>query len=179
LGFEVEALSSVMLGGERVSSTAVRTALQRGDLARVARLLDRPYSISGRVVRGESLGRQLGFPTANVQMKHNRPPLSGIFAVELAVQSARHGDRMLRGVASLGVRPTIVQGGRPVLETHVFDFDGNLYGEHVRVDFHHKLRDEEKYADLATLTRQIARDVENARAFFHHRDTEEQRKANA
>ena len=179
LGFEVEALSSVMLGGERVSSTAVRTALQRGDLARVARLLDRAYSISGRVVRGESLGRQLGFPTANVQMKHNRPPLTGIFAVELALPSPAHGVRMLRGVASLGVRPTIVQGGRPVLETHVFDFDGNLYGEHVRVDFHHKLRDEEKYSDLATLARQIALDVENAKAYFHHRDSEAQRKAKA
>jgi riboflavin kinase / FMN adenylyltransferase len=179
LGFEVEALSSVMLGGERVSSTAVRTALQRGDLARVARLLDRAYSISGRVVRGESLGRQLGFPTANVQMKHNRPPLTGIFAVELAVPSPVHGVRMLRGVASLGVRPTIVQGGRPVLETHVFDFDGNLYGEHVRVDFHHKLRDEEKYADLAMLARQIALDVENAKAYFHRRDSEAQRKVKA
>ena len=143
----------------------MRSALQQGDLARVTRLLARPYSISGRVVRGDSVGRQLGFPTANVQMKHNRPPLSGIFAVELAVPSP-HGARMLRGVASLGVRPTLVQGGRSVLETHIFEFAGDLYGQHVRVDFHHKLRNEEKYADLATLTRQIARDVENARNYF-------------
>jgi riboflavin kinase/FMN adenylyltransferase len=179
LGFEVEALSSVMLGGERVSSTAVRTALQRGDLARVARLLDRPYGISGRVVRGDSVGRQLGFPTANVQMKHNRPPLTGIFAVEIVLQSAAHSVRTLRGVASLGVRPTLVQGGRPVLEAHIFDFEGSLYGEHVRVDFHHKLRDEEKYADRATLTRQIARDVENARAYFRSEDSATRRKAEA
>jgi riboflavin kinase/FMN adenylyltransferase len=175
-GFEVEALTSVTLGGERVSSTAVRTALQRGDLTRAARLLDRPYSISGRVVRGDSVGRRLGFPTANVQMKHNRPPLTGIFAVEVAVP-APHGAGMLRGAASLGVRPTLVQGGRPVLEVHVFDFDGNLYGEHVRVDFHYKLRDEEKYSDLATLTRQIALDVESAKAYFHRMDSEARKRA--
>ena len=164
--FEVEVIASVMLDGERVSSTAVRNALQAGDLDRAARLLDRAYSISGRVVRGDGVGRKLGFPTANVQMKHNRPPLAGIFAVEVAVQAAGAEPQLLRGAASLGVRPTMVQGGRPVLEVHLFDFDGDLYGRHVRVDFRHKLRDEEKYADLATLTRQIARDVENARRYF-------------
>ena len=170
LGFEVEAISSVMIGGERVSSTAVRTALEQGDLVRAARLLDRPYSISGRVVRGDGMGRKLGFPTANVQMKHNRPPLTGIYAVEVALRGAGGGERVHRGAASLGVRPTVVQGGRPVLEAHLFDFDGDLYGRHVRVDFHRKLRDEEKYADLATLTRQIALDVENAKAYFLRRD---------
>ncbi|MBI4195789.1 MAG: bifunctional riboflavin kinase/FAD synthetase [Betaproteobacteria bacterium] len=164
--FEVEAISSVTLDGERVSSTAVRTALAAGDLARSAKLLDRPYSISGRVVRGEGIGHKLGFPTANVQMKHNRPPLSGIFAVELVGV----GDRPLRGVASLGVRPTVHAHGAPVLEVHVFDFDALIYDRHVRVDFLHKFRDEEKYADLATLTRQIALDVENAKAYFGRRD---------
>lgn len=172
LGFEVEAIASVTRGGERVSSTAVRTALQAGDLTQAARLLNRPYSISGRVVRGDGVGRKLGFPTANVQMKHNRPPLTGIFAVEVAAQAAGAGERLLRGAASLGVRPTVVQGGRPVLEVHLFDFDGGLYGRHLRVDFLHKLRDEEKYADLATLKRQIALDVENAKAFFHRQDAE-------
>jgi len=169
LGFEVEAIASVMIGGERVSSTAVRTALQEGDLGHAARLLDRPYSISGRVVRGDGVGRKLGFPTANVQMKHNRPPLTGIFAVEVALQPSA-GGRLCRGVASLGVRPTLVQGGRPVLEAHLFDSVGDLYSRHVRVEFLHKLRDEEKYADLVTLTRQIALDVENAKAFFLRRE---------
>ena len=103
-------------------------------------------------------------------MKHNRPPLTGIFAVEVAPQAAGAGECLLRGAASLGVRPTVVQGGRPVLEVHLFDFDGGLYGRHLRVDFLHKLRDEEKYADLATLKRQIALDVENAKAFFHRLD---------
>jgi riboflavin kinase/FMN adenylyltransferase len=173
LGFEVAALASVTLDGERVSSTALREALAAGDMARAARLLGRAYSISGRVVRGEGLGRKLGFPTANVQMKHNRPPLTGIFAVEL--QGAGAGP--LRAVASLGVRPTVWQQGAPVLEVHVFDFAGDLYRRHVRVDFLHKFRDEEKYADLGLLTRQIALDVENARSYFHRRDAETQRKA--
>jgi riboflavin kinase/FMN adenylyltransferase len=169
-GYEVEAMESVLLDGERVSSTAVRDALAAGDLARAHRLLGRAYSISGRVVRGDGLGRKLGFPTANVQMKHNRPPLMGIYAVELHL-----GDRARRGVASLGMRPTVKQQGQPVLEVHLFDFDGELYGRHVRVDFLHKLRDEEKYADLATLTRQIALDVENARAYFDRQDLGERR----
>ena len=172
-GFEVAALSSVLLDGERVSSTAVREALTAGGLERAQRLLGRPYSITGRVVRGDGLGRKLGFPTANVQMKHNRPPLTGIFAVEV------HGvaRKPLPGAASLGVRPTVRHEGSPVLEVHLLDFDGDLYRRHLRVEFLHKLRDEEKYADLALLTRQIALDVENVRAFFHRRDAEAQRKA--
>jgi len=175
LGFEVAAIASVMLDGERVSSTALRQALADGNLDRAARLLGRAYSISGRVVAGDRLGRNLGFPTANVQMKHNRPPLTGIFAVRL--HDAAHGT--LRGVASLGVRPTVKQQGAPVLEVHALDFAGDLYRRHVRVEFLYKLRDEEKYADLATLTRQIALDVENAKRYFHRRDAETQKQAKA
>jgi riboflavin kinase/FMN adenylyltransferase len=174
LGFEVQALPSVTLGGERVSSTAVRGALAAGELARARELLGRPYSISGRVVRGDGLGRTLGFPTANVQMKHNRPPLTGIFAVTVGGVA----ERPLPGVASLGVRPTIRAGGAPVLEVHLFDFNEDLYRRHVRIDFHRKLRDEEKYADLTTLTRQIARDVEDAKAFFNSQDVKTSRTAN-
>ncbi|HEY9448030.1 MAG TPA: bifunctional riboflavin kinase/FAD synthetase [Burkholderiales bacterium] len=166
LGYEVEAMPSVMVAEERVSSTAVRNALGDGQLAHAARLLGRAYSISGRVVHGDGLGRKLGFPTANVQMKHNRPPLCGIYAVELAGV----GPAPLPGVASLGVRPTVKSGGQPVLEVHVFDCSENLYGRHVRVDFLHKLRDEEKYVDLDTLTRQIVRDVEQSRQFFIARE---------
>jgi riboflavin kinase/FMN adenylyltransferase len=162
LGFEVAALASVMLDGERVSSTALRQALAAGELERAGRLLGRTYSISGRVVRGDGLGRKLGFPTANVQMKHNRPPLTGIFTVRLHGA----GPEALPGVASLGVRPTVKQQGAPVLEVHALDFTGDLYRRHVRVEFLQKPRDEEKYADLATLTRQIALDAKNARAFF-------------
>ena len=161
--YTVEAMASVTLDGERISSTTVREALAAGDVTRAGRLLGRPYSISGRVVRGDQLGRKLGFPTANVQMKHNRPPLTGIFAV----QFTRSSGVALRGVASLGVRPTVkAQGAAPVLEVYIIDFKEEIYGEHVRVDFLHKFRDEEKYVDLDTLRLQIARDVENARTFF-------------
>jgi riboflavin kinase / FMN adenylyltransferase len=173
LGYEVEAMASVAYAGERVSSTAVRNALAAGELEHASHLLGRTYSISGRVVHGDGLGRKLGFPTANVQMKHNRPPLFGIYAVELCGV----GPVPLRGVASLGVRPTIKAGGRPVLEVHVFDWNEELYGRHVRVDFMRKLRDEEKYVDLDTLTRQIALDVEHAKEYFRARDSAAPRKA--
>ena len=173
-GFEVHAMPSVTIDGVRVSSTAVRSALAAGELDRAGRLLGRAYSISGRVVRGNGLGRKLGFPTANVQIRHNRPPLTGIFAVRL--HGAAHEP--LPGVASLGVRPTVKHQGVPTLEVHLFDFGGDLYRRHVRVEFLHKFRDEEKYADVDTLKRHIALDVENARKFFHHGDAETQRKTN-
>lgn len=173
LGYTVEAMGSVTLDGERVSSTAVRDALAAGRLAHAAKLLGRPYSISGRVVRGDGLGRKLGYPTANVHMKHNRPPLAGIFAVEVAGATAG----IVRGVASLGVRPTVKAAAAPVLEVFIFDFDGELYGRHVRVDFLHKFRDEQKFADLAALTRQIAHDVAHAQSFFAARDADAQRQS--
>lgn len=165
-GYEVESMATVELDGARVSSTAVRDALAAGDVEKAERLLGRPYSISGRVIGGDRLGRQLGFPTANVQMKHNRPPLTGIFAV----QFVRADGRPLQGVASLGVRPTVkAQGSAPVLEVYIFDFKEEVYGELVRVDFLHKFRDEAKYVDLDTLKAQIARDVADTRAYFAKR----------
>ena len=170
-GFEVESLSSVRIDNERVSSTAVRAALAQGNMQQATRFLGRPYSISGRVVHGDKLGHELGYPTANVQMKHNKPPLAGIFAVELA---GLDGSR-LPGVASLGVRPTVKTNGAATLEVHVFDFHERIYGAHVRVDFLHKLRDEEKFPDLPSLIAQIARDVVEAKEYFNHRGTETQR----
>jgi riboflavin kinase/FMN adenylyltransferase len=164
-GFESEAMHSVMVDGHRASSTAVRDALAAGKLEWAAQLLGRPYSISGRVVDGDKVGRRIGYPTANIQMKHNKPPLSGIFAVELC--GLPEGNR--QAVASFGVRPTVKEHGKPTLEVHVFDFDRAIYGEHVRVDFLHKLRDEEKFPDMETLIAQIGRDVENAKAYFSRR----------
>ncbi len=161
-GFEVEAMHSVCVGELRVSSTAVREALAGGDMELAAQLLGRPYSISGRVLHGDKIGRTLGFPTANIQVKHNKPPLTGICVVQ--VHGLRQGP--VRGVASLGVRPTINNKGKLSLEVNIFDFAGDIYGQHLRVDFLHKLRDEEKYPDLDTLTQAIARDVANARDFF-------------
>lgn len=162
MGFRVVAMPSVTVDGLRVSSTAVREALAAGEVEQARLLLGRPYSISGRVVHGDKLGAEIGFPTANIQMKHNKPPLSGIFAVELCGPDGR----VLPGVASLGVRPTVKQDGKPTLEVHVFDFHQRIYGEHVRVDFFHKLRDEEKYPTLEALVAQIGRDVEQAKAYF-------------
>jgi riboflavin kinase/FMN adenylyltransferase len=160
--YVVESMSSVVVNGVRVSSTAVREALAEGRLDDAACLLGRPYSISGRVVKGDQLGRKLGFPTANVRMRHNRPPLGGIFAVRLHGVDADPRD----GVASLGVRPTVKSRGEPTLEVYVLDFDGDIYGRQVRVEFLRKFRDEQKYVDLETLRRQIDVDVEQARAWF-------------
>ena len=164
--FEVQAVRTVSHDGVRISSTAVRAALAAGQLKRVHDYLGRIYSISGHVVHGDGMGRKLGFPTANVQMKHNRPPLSGIFVVEAHVQ----GMGILQGVASLGVRPTLKHDAQPVLEVHLFEFEQNLYGKRLRVEFLQKLREEAKYPNVDALTRQIALDVENAKKWFEQHD---------
>lgn len=159
---EVRAMHSVLHEDVRVSSTAVRNALAEGNMDVAYSFLGRPYSISGRVEHGDGLGKTIGYPTANIQLKHNRPPLSGIFVVRA------HGDDLPRtnGVASLGVRPTMHKNGKPVLEVHLFDFAQRIYNMHLCVDFLHKLRDEAKFPDLPSLTRQISLDVEQARQWF-------------
>jgi riboflavin kinase/FMN adenylyltransferase len=161
-GFEVQSLEDVVVDGERVSSTSIRDALAAGDLVRAEGLLGRPYSISGHVAHGDKLGRQLGYPTANIYMLHDRPPLFGIYAVKLSGL----GGQDLPGVASLGVRPTTKEHGKPLLEVHLFDFDRDIYGRHVRVHFLKKLRDEAKFPNLEALTRQIAADEQAARDYF-------------
>jgi riboflavin kinase / FMN adenylyltransferase len=172
LGYTVETMSSVRIDGERVSSTAVREALENGDLSRAELLLGRPYSISGRVVRGDGLGRQLGYPTANILIRR-RPALRGIFAVEVSsIGEARSAAVRLRGVASLGVRPTVKHQAEPLLEVYLLDFAGDIYGRHLRVDFLHKFRDEQKFANLAALTRQIEIDVADTRVYFEHLDAQ-------
>jgi riboflavin kinase/FMN adenylyltransferase len=165
-GFDVARMETYAVEGVRVSSTTVRERLAMGDLAGAARLLGRPYSVSGRVVAGDGLGARLGFPTANVRLEHNRPPVMGIFVAEVLGLAAAP----LPGVASLGVRPTVTERGLATLEVHLFDFERNIYGRRVQVRFLQKLRDEEKYPDLATLAAAIARDVSNARQFFSHRE---------
>ncbi len=163
--FDVCVMPTVVFNGQRVSSTMVRDALALGNLEQARELLGKPYSISGRVVHGDKTGRKIGYPTANIRIKHPRPALGGIFAVEIAGIS----EHPLKGVASLGVRPTVKDNGVPLLEVYVFDFDSEIYGQHVQVNFLHKLRDEEKYVDIETLTRQIAVDVEKAKSFFDRR----------
>lgn len=161
-GFGVEAMHTIEINGERVSSSAVRDVLGAGDLEHAARLLGRPYSISGRVIHGNKVGRKLGFPTANIQLKRKRVALTGVFAATVSGLD----KRFLPGAASLGVRPTLGQGLRPVLEVHLFDFDREIYGSHVTVHFLHKLRDEAKYDSLEALTAQIDRDVQSTKAYF-------------
>jgi len=160
-GFAVETLPDVTLDGERVSSSAIRAHLAKGEFAAASRLLGRAFSIGGHVVRGAQLGRKLGYPTANVRLGRRVSPVGGIFAVRV------HGieRRAMPGVASLGVRPT-VNGTEPLLEAHLFDFDGDLYGRRIDVEFVAKLRDEAKFADLDTMVRQIDRDAAEARAIL-------------
>ncbi|RJG05561.1 bifunctional riboflavin kinase/FAD synthetase [Noviherbaspirillum cavernae] len=165
-GFHVEAMPTVTNNGTRISSSSVRAALAQSDFEHAAQLLGHPYSISGHVVHGKKLGRTIGFPTMNLRVVHKRPALSGIFVVQV------HGlaDKPLPGVASLGVRPTIEDSGRVLLETYVFDYAQQCYGKLIRVEFMKKLRDEEKFIDLPALTDAIARDEANARAYFRQPD---------
>lgn len=166
-GFAVEGLPDVLSDGLRVSSTRVREALAAGRLDDATRLLGRPYSISGRVMHGRKLGRTLGFPTANVQLRHNRPPCAGIFVVEVEGIAPRPWP----AVASLGKQPTVDQSGNYSLEVHLLDFDGDLYERHVRVDFLAWLRDEARFDSLESLTAAIAADVVAARQYFADRST--------
>jgi riboflavin kinase / FMN adenylyltransferase len=159
--FSVEAMGTVAVDGERASSTAVRAALSAGDLARAAALLGRNYAITGHVAHGDKLGRNLGFPTANIPLRRV-PALTGIFAVR--VHGLRGEPRA--GVASVGVRPTIRVDGKPIAEAFLFDFNETIYGKRITVEFLHKLRDEARYPDLDTLTRQMSRDVMHAREYF-------------
>ena len=156
-GFEVEAMPDVRFHGQRVSSSAVRAALAAGDLRAAEALLGHPYTISGRVAHGAKLGRGLGFPTANIVLRRP-PPIAGIYVVEV--------ERLGRGVASVGRRPTVNPVVVPLLEVHLFDHDGDLYGEHLRVRFLQKLRDEEKYDGLDALQAAIAADARRAKEYF-------------
>jgi len=157
----IEAMRTVAVDGERASSTAVRAALATGNIAHAQALLGRAFVISGRVAHGAKLGRTLGFPTANIRLER-KPPLAGVYAVRV------HGlgGAARAGVASIGVRPTVSASGVPLLEVFIFDFDETIYGRRVGVEFLHKLRDEERYGDLAALTRQIEHDVAQAQEFF-------------
>lgn len=158
LGFEVDVVPPVIADGERVSSSGIRDALARADFDQVRRWLGRPYSMTGRVVQGNRLGRSLGFPTANLQIERRRTPVHGIFAVRV------HGaaDAVLPGVASLGTRPT-VDGEHTLLEAHVFDFSGDLYGREIEVEFVAKLREEERFPSLDALVAQMHKDAAQAR----------------
>ncbi|MGV3591013.1 MAG: bifunctional riboflavin kinase/FAD synthetase [Gammaproteobacteria bacterium] len=161
LGFDVSSVAPCIDGGERVSSTLVRQCLMSGDCTRAARLLGRPYSISGTVIEGRKLGRMIGVPTANLELLTPRLPMTGVFAVKVSLPGNE-----LEGVANLGFKPTVDATMKPSLEVHVLDFKGDLYGDRIRVHFLRKLRDEQKFAGLPQLQEQIRHDIEQARECF-------------
>ncbi|MHB1284912.1 MAG: riboflavin kinase, partial [Metallibacterium scheffleri] len=211
LGFAAHALETHLHDGARISSSAIRAALTGDDFAAAAALLGHPFCIGGRVLRGQQLGRTLGYPTANIRLGRRVSPIQGIFAVRVhgvaaslpggrsgtscardtgaslpggrsgtscthdtgaslpggrsGTSCARDTGASLPGVASLGMRPT-VDGREMLLEAHLFDFNGDLYGRHLTVEFVCKLRDEEKFASLDDLTRQMHRDADAARALL-------------
>ncbi len=161
-GFTVRSIEDVSVDGERVSSSRIRAALLEGDLSTVSHLLGRAYAIGGKVVHGNQLGRTLGFPTANLRLAHKKPALSGIYATRV------HGAGLQAwpSVSSLGTRPT-VNGREPLLEAHLFNFDGDLYGRRIEVEFVAKLRDELKFDNLDLMVEQIHRDAHQARAILN------------
>ena len=161
-GFELARIDTFSRDGVRISSSAVRAALAAGDFRAARELLGRPYFISGHVVHGRKLGRAIGFPTLNLPIAFERPAVTGVFVVRV------HGlaSEPVAGVASLGTRPAVERDGRLLLEVHLFDFDADIYGRLVRVEFLHKLRDEAHFDSIALLTAQIERDAQAARAWF-------------
>jgi len=160
-GFTVERVGSVTVDGERVSSTLIRAALAAGDMQRVRACLGRNYGMMGRVVSGLSLGKKLGYPTANVNLSRRSSPVAGIFAVRVRGL----GPDSLDGVASVGTRPT-VDGVEPLLEVHIFDFDRDIYGAYIEVEFVARLRDELRFDNLDSMTEQMHVDAAQARAIL-------------
>ena len=161
-GFSVAEAATVELDGVRVSSTEVRTALAEANFALAEHLLGRPYTITGRVLHGQKLARQLGWPTANIQLKRRRVPLAGVYLTSAEIDGQRWA-----GVANIGVRPSVAGDGRPHLEIHLLDYQGDLYDRRVTVHFHHKLREEQRFASLEALKSAIDADVAAARAHWH------------
>ena len=163
-GFQVVNMHTFSIDGERVSSTRVRTALAAADLITAEKLLGRPYRMCGRVAHGDKRGRTIGIPTANIHLHRKATPIKGVYAVEMFGLKTEP----LPGVANIGTRPT-VDGSRTLLEVHLLDFDEDIYGSHVSVDFLHKLRDEKRFASFDELKKRIYLDVAHARDFFKTR----------
>ena len=161
LEFSVEQVPSIVVDDIRVSSTAIRDSLRSGDLRRVTALLGRPYRMSGKIVLGDKVGRTLGYPTANVDLRRRQSPVMGIFAVRVHGLEGDPRD----AVASVGTRPTF-GGAKPLLEVHIFDFDEDIYGQYIHVDFIARLRGEVKYDEVEELVAQMHRDADNARSIL-------------
>lgn len=161
-GFEVAKTDSYQVEGQRVSSTSIRSALQAGEFTSAEKLLGQPYSVCGRIVHGDKKGRLLGFPTANILMQRKNTPIKGVFAVTIT----GIGKHAFFGVANMGTRPTVTNDETVLLETHIFDFDQEIYGRRIEVVFHEKIRDELRFDSLERLEAQIAVDAATARQLF-------------
>lgn len=161
-GFTVSETCTLLLHGERVSSTRIRHLLELGEFAQAQELLGRPYGITGRVGYGQQVGRKLGVPTANIHLWRYRSPLHGVFAVTAILEDGK----TYPGVANVGVRPTVAGDKKPILEVHLFDFSTGIYSTLINVVFHHKLRDEQKFISLDALKAQLQIDIEQAKTFF-------------
>jgi riboflavin kinase/FMN adenylyltransferase len=161
LGYSVEQVPSVIVDSVRVSSTAIREALDTGDMARATALLGRPYRMSGKIVKGDRVGRTLGYPTANVDLRRRQSAVMGIFAVRV------HGlgEEPRDAVASVGSRPTF-NGTKPILEVHLFDFDEDIYGRYIHIDFIGWLREQQKFDEVDDLVAQMHIDADNARSIL-------------
>ncbi len=161
-GFSVEDTGSYVIEDYRVSSTLIRDALAAGDLAQAERLLGHSYSICGRVAHGDKRGRTLGYPTANIRLFRKNTPVNGVFAVTMT----GIGDKEVLGIANVGTRPTVDGSSKVLLETHLFDFNHEIYGRYVEVHFKHKIRDEMRFASVEQLKAQIVLDVTEAKAWL-------------
>jgi len=159
--FDVQDTKTLEIDNERISSTRVREFLQQADFGRASQLLGRPFSIKGRVVYGQQVGRKLGFPTANVQLNRYSAPLTGVYAVLVDIDGMSY-----QGAANVGIRPTVGDLVKPILEVHLFDFSDDLYGQRIEVEFMHQIRDEAKFTTLDKLVETIRQDVKQIRAWF-------------
>jgi riboflavin kinase/FMN adenylyltransferase len=153
---------SVTVDAERVSSSRIRDALGNADFELAEQLLGRPYAMDGKVCYGRQLGRTLGVPTANVELHRIKAPMAGVYAVEVAGV----GTKLYHGVANVGIRPTVGDRSKAILEVHLFDFEGDLYGKSISVRFRHKIRDERKFDSLDELEKNIRADIQASRHWF-------------
>ncbi len=164
LGFGVEATHTLAVDGERASSTRIRKTLEAGNFALAEQLLGRPYSITGKVVYGQQLGRTINVPTANLQLHRIKSPMAGVYAVEGKLKGS---DEVLKGVANVGTRPTVGDSLKAILEVHWLNFSDNIYGQTLSVTFRQKIRDEKKFDSFDLLKDAIYQDIETAKEYFN------------
>lgn len=164
LGFVADEVPEVSLRGQRISSSRIRELLMQGKVNLARRMLGRPYGVEGQVIHGDGRGRALGFPTANLSTRNRVTPKNGVYATAVLIEG-----KWLRSITNVGVRPTFTQDSNVLIETHIFDFEGDLYGDVLRVRFLHRIRDEKKFGSVEELKNQIMKDISHAKRYFQRR----------